>query len=103
MNAQLLLDQLHMDGFRLVVSGDKLRVNPFSRLTPDMRAKLKMHRSEIILALRRCPFCRQHGARSERTVRDGLNYFDTLCAACGELIETYVQALPKQARTEVVA
>lgn len=98
MNAQLLLDQLHLAGFQLVVSGEKLRVNPFSRLTPDLRAKLKMHRSEIILALRRCPFCQHQGARSERTVRDGLNYFDTLCASCGELIETFCSGIAETSR-----
>ena len=102
MNAQHLLAHLEAAGFRVAVSRNKLRINPFSRLTPELRANLKAHRVEIILALRRCPFCRQQGARSERTVREGLHYFDTLCAACGELIETYVQACSAQTRSDVV-
>lgn len=103
MNAQTLLAQLRTAGFQLAISDNKLRVNPFSRLTPELRAKLKVHKSEIILALRICPFCHQQGARLERTVRDGLHYFDTLCASCNEVIETYVPRLQIQPQIEVVA
>lgn len=100
MNAQTLINELQAAGFQIAVSGGRLRVSPFSRLTPELRAAMKSHRSEIIRALRRCPFCRQRDSRRERTVREWLVYFDTLCDACGEIIETYVPPLPVRARFE---
>lgn len=103
MNAQTLVEQLQTAGFQLVASGEKLRVNPFSCLTPELRAKLKAHKSEIMLALRLCPFCNQQGARCERTLKAGLSYVETLCIACEEVIEIYVPCQQVQAHFEVVA
>lgn len=66
---------------------------PRGVLTETKLIALRQHKAEIVRLLpRRCPFCGYHGMRYERCVKEGLLFFDTLCAACGELIECFVPA-----------
>ena len=46
-----LLDQLEADGFRLSLRGAELIVVPASRLTDDLRAKIKAGRAELVEVL----------------------------------------------------
>ncbi len=49
--ADLLLE-LDRLGVRLQADGDKLRFNPRSAVTPDMLARLKVHKAELLALLR---------------------------------------------------
>jgi len=49
MNAQALVNTLSQQGFTLTpLPGNKLEIRPASRLTPELREKLKRHKPEIL-------------------------------------------------------
>jgi hypothetical protein len=47
-----LLWQLEADAFCLALAGDRLRVSPKSRITPDLAAAIRQHRDELIALVR---------------------------------------------------
>lgn len=51
MNAVEILHDLRDQGFRFQVTGERLRVAPSQKLTDDVRAVIRAHRSEILEAL----------------------------------------------------
>jgi ubiquinone/menaquinone biosynthesis C-methylase UbiE len=51
MSAAQLLEELHAHGFTLSVGGDRVRVNPASRLTPELRQAIVSHRTELLTLL----------------------------------------------------
>lgn len=50
--AWALLLRLEADGFDLVAAGDRLRVRPPARLTPDLLAALRQHKADLLMLLR---------------------------------------------------
>lgn len=93
-----LLLRLEADGFDLMAAGDRLRVRPPARLTPDLLAALAQHKADVLLLLRcRDPdvqarateFRRQLAAAPAPTVpaflfRLGMAYVKGACFSCGE-------------------
>lgn len=55
MNAAELLLDLDRRGIRLEAHGDRLRYSPRSALTPDLLARLKAHKAELLAMLRPAP------------------------------------------------
>ena len=104
-NAAALLNELHMQGVSLAVTGpDRLRFEgPPEAVGASVLTALRECKREILTMLRksgstakllgrRCPLCRQHGMRIEETWVSELHYFDTFCATCEELVEVYIPA-----------
>ena len=46
-----LLEQLRSDGFELVALGDRLRIRPADRITPELRHTLRTRKSELLALL----------------------------------------------------
>ena len=102
MPAAAIIRKLCASGVSLaVVAPNRLRVEaPSGVVTTDLLAIIAQHKAEILSELtaqgaghgtsRLCPFCKQVGIRTHQTKRDGLQYFDTICLHCGEILETYV-------------
>ena len=55
MTAAELLSELTRLGIEVVASGDRLRYRPRSAVAPDLAAKLKMHKPELLALLRPPP------------------------------------------------
>jgi hypothetical protein len=49
-----ILLALEADGVAVSAAGDRLKVKPISKLTPEQRAQLEQYRSEILILLRVC-------------------------------------------------
>jgi len=43
-----LLDRLRADGFDLVVAGDRLRIRPADRVSPELKDELRQRRDELV-------------------------------------------------------
>jgi hypothetical protein len=101
--ALALLCQLEAAGFEFrVTEPDILRVRPQSRVTPELRAKLRRHKSEILVLIRICDAGvlarRQAFARQLETAPDGVivprlvfretPYVSGRCHACGNVLES---------------
>ena len=52
MTATALLEQVHALGVDVCVVGDRLRLRPASRLSPELIATLRAHKAELLAALR---------------------------------------------------
>jgi TubC N-terminal docking domain len=48
----VLLRQLQADGFELVVDGDRLRIRPAARVSPQLRDVLAKHKGELLAMLK---------------------------------------------------
>ena len=46
-----LLDRLLEDGFELKAAGDRLRIRPLNRVTPELRAELERHKLALLVLL----------------------------------------------------
>jgi hypothetical protein len=104
MNAAALLNKLcAQDVALLVVAPDRLRFEAKEAFDDELLATLREHKTTILAILkyqgssarllgRKCPFCRQVGMTIEETWQTGLQYFDTRCKHCGEIVETFVPA-----------
>src|SRR5262245_28685767 len=50
--APVLLRQLQAEGFELAVSGDRLRIRPAERVSPELQIALAKHKKEILAMLK---------------------------------------------------
>jgi hypothetical protein len=101
MRAATLLSELQTAGVIVTATADgNLELDaPRGVLTDAKITALRLHKAEIAgLLSRRCPYCGYRGMRQEKSFKEGLLYVDTLCGACGELIECFVPA--KQSDSE---
>ena len=48
----VLLRQLRADGFELAVDGDRLRIRPAERVSPELRNVLAKHKGELVAMLK---------------------------------------------------
>ena len=79
MNIDALISDLKRRGFQLTPRGDKLAVAPASKLTPELTALLKAHKSEILRSLRMA-----HVTKQEYTV---VHHTDPdPCPRCGQRV-----------------
>lgn len=95
MSPTKLLRELQIAGVIVMATpdGDLELDAPRGVLTKEKLNALRRHKAEIVRLLpRRCPFCGHQGMRQEQSVKEGLLFVDTLCRACGELIECFVPA-----------
>jgi hypothetical protein len=92
MTARVLLNECASLGIVLEASTEGLRYRaPEAVITSETLARLREQKEALLKLLqRRCPFCRAVGMRHERSNKGGLIYLDTLCVACGELVECYL-------------
>ncbi len=92
MRARALLNECALQGIVLEPSTEGLRYRAPERVvTPETLARIRKENEGLLKLLKkRCPFCHAVGMRHERSYKDGLIYLDTLCVACGELIECYL-------------
>jgi len=98
MIATTLLSELQTLGVIVTATpdGDLELDAPSGVLTEVKLTALRQCKSAIVSLLSRCcPFCGCHGMRYEQSIKEGLLFFDTLCEACGELIECFVPAKQK--------
>lgn len=51
MAAPEIIAHLEQQGFRMEADGDRIKVTPSSRLTDELRAQIRSHKSEILAAL----------------------------------------------------
>jgi hypothetical protein len=95
MRATTLLSELQTAGVIVTATADgNLELDaPRGVLTEEKITTLRQYKAEIVsLLTRRCPYCGSHGMRQEKAFKEGLLYVDTLCRACGELVECFVPA-----------
>lgn len=98
MSALTLLRELQTAGVIVTATADgDLELDaPRGVLSETRLSALRQYKAEIVgLLPRRCPFCAYNGMRQEQSVKEGLLFIDTLCGACGELIECYVSGPQK--------
>lgn len=98
MRAITLLRELQTAGVIVTATADgDLELDaPRGVLTETRLSALRQYKAEIVALLpRHCPFCAYNGMRQEQSIKGGLLFVDTLCGACGELIECYVPAQRK--------
>lgn len=98
MRAITLLRELQTAGVIVTATADgDLELDaPRGVLTETRLSALRQYKAEIVgLLPRRCPFCAYNGMQQEQSVKEGVLFIDTLCSACGELIECYVPARQK--------
>lgn len=92
-----LLFMLQDQGFELRLSETALQVRPWSRVSPELRAKLRSHKSALVSLIRMCDsgvierrraFCDQLRASPDTLgpflFRPGLPYQRGLCFSCGD-------------------
>ncbi len=93
-----LLLQLEAEGFNVVAAGDRLRVRPPARVTPELLAALRQHKADLLTLLRCC----DDGVQARRAVfeyqlaqtlvpgvpaflfRPAVAYLPGLCFSCGD-------------------
>ncbi len=95
MRARAILSELQTAGVVVTAmpDGDLEFDAPRGVLTEAKLTALRQYKAEIVgLLSRRCPYCGYQGMRHEQSVKEGLLYVDTLCGACGEIIECFVPA-----------
>ncbi len=95
MRATTLLSELQTAGVVITATADgNLELDaPRGVLTEAKLTALRQYKAEIVgLLSRRCPYCGSRGMRQEKSFKEGLLYVDTLCGACGELVECFVPA-----------
>jgi hypothetical protein len=51
MEANRLLEELRCGGFSIAVEGNGVRLSPASRLTPELRQAIRVHKAELIALL----------------------------------------------------
>jgi hypothetical protein len=92
MTARALLNECAALGIVLEASKEGLRYRAPGRVvTPETLARLRQEKEGLLKLLKkRCPFCHAVGMRHERSNKSGFIYLDTLCVACGELVECYL-------------
>jgi hypothetical protein len=103
MNAATLLNELYSREVALLVVGpNRLRFEAREHsLNEELLLNLREHKLTILAILgkegstakllgRRCPFCLHVGMKIEETRKDELQYFDTRCTHCDEIVETLV-------------
>jgi len=95
MSVATLLSELQKAGVIVTATpdGDLELDAPRGVLTEARLTALRQQKAEIVCLLsRRCPFCCYHGTRQELSIKEDLLHVDTLCGACGELLECFVPA-----------
>lgn len=92
MTAEALLTELEASGVRLAVTKtNRLVVDAPSKIvTAAFKESIRNHKTSLILLLRKCPFCHRKGMRQVQRTLESLLYLDTICAACEEIVETFV-------------
>ena len=55
MDASAIIEQLHELGVTVDLNGPKVRLQPGSKVPPDLLAEVRQHKDEIIQELRRPP------------------------------------------------
>ena len=93
-----LLLRLEAEGFDVVAEGDRLRVRPPARLTPELVTALREHKADLLMLLRCC----DAGVQARRDVfeyqyertpapgvpmflfRPSLPYAPGVCFSCGD-------------------
>jgi len=101
-----LLLKLEADGFSVNIDGDKLLVNPVSRLAPGVRQQLREHKADLLMLIRVCDdgVQERRAAFASQIARNlalsgkpmlpalvfvpGLAYVAGRCHSCAEPMET---------------
>jgi hypothetical protein len=97
-----VLVAVEADGIHVSAVGDRLRVKPVSRLTPEQRSQVEQYRPELLLLLRICDpsvqdrrdaFARQlveaNGSVPSLVFKPGTAYVPGICYSCGDALPAY--------------
>jgi hypothetical protein len=94
-----LLLRLEAEGFDVVANGDRLRVRPPARVTPDLLADLREHKADLLMLVRICDpgvcarrdVMRGHAAQAARpghmpelVFRSDVVYAPGVCFSCAD-------------------
>ena len=88
--APALLQELQRDGFEFCVEGDRLRIRPAERITPELRDALKARKAELLPIVWRLAAMRRLAVEAPRAVvyaRPEAHGGPGFCFSCGDALE----------------
>ena len=94
---------LERDGLDVGADGERLRIRPADRVTPERRAELVLHKPDLLMLLRCCDAgvgerrdvmrtlfeAAPAGRTSALLFRPGLPYVEGRCFSCGDPLQTF--------------